>query len=186
MGPVIKGVSVFLALIYPLAVYFGLNYFEPRYLAIFLGLILLLRIIPGNSIQKIGNKNQHLIVTLIIVAIIILALINNSLSGLKLYPAIISFSLLSVFGFSLFKPPTTIERIARLQEPDLSEKGVIYTREVTKIWCVFLFLNGCIALYTAFYTSLSVWTLYNGLISYLIMGSIFVVEMIYRKFHLKV
>ncbi len=186
MGPVIKVASVFLAVIYPLVVYFGLNYFEPKYLAIFLGLILLLRIVPGGSIQKIGNKNQHIIVTLIIAIIILLALIYNSISGLKLYPAIISFSLLSVFAFSLFKPPTTIERIARLQDPNLSERGVIYTRKITKVWCVFLFLNGCIALYTAFYTSLSIWTLYNGLLSYLIMGSIFVVEMIYRKFHMKV
>ena len=32
---------------------------------------------------------------------------------------------------------SAIERIARLQHPDLPPEGVVYTRRVTQIWCVF-------------------------------------------------
>jgi uncharacterized membrane protein len=69
-----------------------------------------------------------------------------------------------------------VERIARLTEPDLSEEAINYTRNVTVIWVIFFLINGTIATYTTFYTSIEVWTLYNGLIAYLLMGLIFGIE----------
>ena len=185
MNLVVKGVTAFLITIYPLVIYFGLEHFEARYMAIFLALILLLRFLSGSSIQGLGNKKQHIIITIITIVVLMMTLKNNALDGLKIYPVIVSFSFLVLFAYSLFKPPSIIERIARLQEPDLPEKGVIYTRNVTKIWCMFFLINGVIALYTAFFTSIAVWTLYNGLISYLIMGSLFAGEFIFRKIHLQ-
>ena len=95
---------------------------------------------------------------------------------LKLYPSLISLSLLLVFGFSLCQSQTIIEKIARISEPDLAEAGVRYTRRVTYVWCVFFILNGSAALYTALFSSMKIWTLYNGLISYLLMGTLFAVE----------
>jgi len=89
--------------------------------------------------------------------------------------------MLILFASSLNQSQTIIERLARLQEPELPESGVRYTRKVTKVWCGFFVLNGLIALYTCF-QPLELWTLYNGLISYLLAGSLFAGEWIVRQF----
>jgi uncharacterized membrane protein len=41
-------------------------------------------------------------------------------------------------------------------------------------------MNGLIACYTAFFTSLETWTLYNGLIAYILMGLLFAGEYVVR------
>jgi uncharacterized membrane protein len=76
-----------------------------------------------------------------------------------------------------------IERFARLAQPDLPEVAVIWTKKVTSVWCLFFILNTCIALYTVLFTSTQIWVLYNGFISYLLMGLLFAGEFILRKIH---
>ncbi len=73
-----------------------------------------------------------------------------------------------------------IERFARLQEPDLPESGVKYTRTVTKIWCVFFIINGSISFSTCF-MDMKIWMLYNGFISYLLIGTLFISEWLVRQ-----
>jgi uncharacterized membrane protein len=90
---------------------------------------------------------------------------------LQFYPALVSGVMLVVFLWSLHSPPSLIERLARLQHPDLPPEGVIYTRRVTLVcWCGFFIVNGGIALVTALWSSFEVWSLYNGLIPYILMG----------------
>ena len=93
-------------------------------------------------------------------------------------------TMLALFAASLYRPPSLIERLARLREPDLPPEGVRYTRRVTQLWCLFFVLNGSVALYTALFTSLATWTLYNGFIAYLLMGTLFAVELLCRT-HLR-
>lgn len=78
-------------------------------------------------------------------------------------------------------PPPIIERLARLTEPELSPQGVVYTRKVTQIWCVFFAVNGTIALATCLYGDMHLWALYNGGLSYLFIGSLMGMEWIIRK-----
>ncbi|MDP9127464.1 MAG: hypothetical protein M3N08_04290 [Pseudomonadota bacterium] len=99
----------------------------------------------------------------------------------KAYPVLVSLSVAAVFGLSLLYPPSMVERIARRTEPDLPRQGVIYTRRVTGVWTVFLVINAAISAATAFWGTLAQWTLWNGLLSYLLMGSLFVGEMILRR-----
>lgn len=95
---------------------------------------------------------------------------------LKFYPVLVNASMLWVFGSSLLRPPSAVERMARLTEPNLSPAAVVYTRRVTCVWCVFFVANGGIALATALWASPEVWTLYNGCIAYVLMGLLFAVE----------
>lgn len=95
---------------------------------------------------------------------------RNELVSLRLYPVIVNAVMLLIFAWSLYAPPTIVERLARLQDPDLPAAGVLYTRQVTKVWCVFFIINGGLALITALWCSLTVWSWYNGLIAYLLMG----------------
>ena len=104
------------------------------------------------------------------------------------YPLIVNFIFLLVFAFSLRpnKMPI-IERLARITEPELPDSGVIYTRIVTKVWISFFVFNGMASAATLYLADLSIWALYNGLISYLLMGTLFITEfivrIIYRRRH---
>ncbi|WP_218048930.1 COG4648 family protein [Curvivirga aplysinae] len=106
----------------------------------------------------------------------------NQLAAIKFYPVLVSVGLGGVFLISLIKPPTVIERLARMQEPNLNEAGVRYTRNVTIIWTGFFVLNALISVYTVFFSSLEIWTLYNGFISYLLIGLLFCGEFIIRRY----
>lgn len=100
--------------------------------------------------------------------------------GIKFYPVVINTVLAYVFAASLISGPSAIEKLARLKTPELSQDAVAYTRGVTKVWLTFFVLNGSIAAYTAILTDMKTWALYNGLISYVLMGILFAVEFIVR------
>lgn len=99
----------------------------------------------------------------------------------KLYPALVNAVLLGTFGYSLLKPPTVIERFARLKHPNPPQRVIDYARAVTKVWCVFFILNGSAAVVTAMWSSDKVWALYNGLIAYVLMGSLMGIEWLVRQ-----
>lgn len=99
----------------------------------------------------------------------------------KLYPVLMNLVMLIVFGSSLWQKQTVIERIARLKEKDLPPAGVLYTRRVTQVWCVFFLVNGAISLGTALLAGDKLWTLYNGGLAYLLMGGLFSGEWLVRR-----
>ncbi len=163
-------------ILYPLAIYFGLQRFEPSQLVLLLVMIAAARLFSrGHSLFN------HWLWLGLLVLLCLWTFISNSELSLKLYPVLVSGGFLVVFLWSLLHPPTTIERLARLQHPDLPEKGVRYTRTVTKVWCAFFLLNGSIALAIALFGSDALWALYNGLISYLCVGTLFAVEWLVRR-----
>ncbi|WP_148301868.1 hypothetical protein [Sneathiella glossodoripedis] len=102
--------------------------------------------------------------------------------AVRLYPVAISYTFAAVFLWSVLFPPTIVEMIARLKEPDLGQSGILYTRNVTILWIVFFLFNGSVAYWTVCFGSLEQWTLYNGLISYCFIGLLFSMEMIVRRF----
>jgi len=89
---------------------------------------------------------------------------------------VINTLLLTVFGLSLKLGPPVVERLARLRHPDLPPDGVRYTRKVTIVWCLFFAANGMIAAALAFWGSWAWWTLYNGVISYVLMAALMLGE----------
>lgn len=165
----------FLTLLYPFAVYFGIQYLEPWKIAATLSVLLLLRLLT-TQVDKKWNR------LLLLVGIVYcgLAAWNNNLISLRFYPVLVSLSLLIVFAGSLFFPPPIIERLARIQHPDLPEQGITYTRKVTQIWCLFFLINGLVATATALWSSFAWWSLYNGLIAYLLMALLMAIEYLIR------
>jgi len=175
MSKLISSFIACLMLLYPVAVYFGIQYFQPWKIALVLMLLLAVRLMT-TSFDSRGNK----IVLLLCIAYAALAIWNNNLITLRFYPILISLGLLSIFAISLRYPPTVIEKLARLQHPQLPEQGIIYTRKVTQVWCVFFIFNASVASYTAFFSSFECWSLYNGFISYLLMGLLMAGEYLVR------
>lgn len=111
---------------------------------------------------------------------------TNRTVFLKLYSVVISVTLLFVFGSTLFFPPTIIFRFANLADKSIKgspyEKDVeSYCKKVCVVWCCFFVMNGSIAAFTAFFCSDRVWSIYNGGVSYLLMGLLFAVEFVVRK-----
>lgn len=152
-----------LMLLYPAAVYFGLRYLEPRWIAAALAGLLAARLaLAGQRWMRQAAWAG--------LAFAAFAVWSNQVLTLRFYPVAVNAAMLAIFGVSLLRPPSLIERLARLQTPDLPAAGVIYTRRVTALWCGFFVLNGTAALVTALYASFEVWSLYNGLIAYLLMG----------------
>jgi uncharacterized membrane protein len=111
---------------------------------------------------------------------LLLALLDSPLL-LRWYPVLISSFMLALFGLSLKYGPPMVERLARLSEPDLPDKAIRYTRQVTIAWCVFFLCNGLLAAALTLWAPLSWWTLYNGLISYGLMGLLFAIEWLLRQ-----
>ena len=175
---------IFAALLvaYPALVYFGLTFFDARSIAILLILLVAARLLfAGRSDGWRAFKPQLIFALVAAAAIGALVMISNSPLYLKFYPVCMSALMLILFTVSLIRPPTVIERLARVRNPDLPESAVRYTRKVTIVWCGFFVINGCIALYTALFSSLEIWTLYNGAISYGLMGCLFAGEYLVRR-----
>lgn len=165
---------------YPLAVWFGLSRWGMQVLAPILLLMFTLRLFAVRS--KI--KQQLWLGKALALAGIILSLASWGLGKaqwLLFYPVVVNIILLVLFSYSLFCPPPIIERLARLSEPELSPRAVAYTRKVTQVWCGFFTVNGTIALATCLYGNMHLWALYNGGLSYLLIGSLMGLEWIIRK-----
>lgn len=165
---------------YPVLMFLGLQFIEPRYLAMMLGIALLLR--WRNKLPQLLKQCSRLqkLLALALLTWIIATSISNDEELLRSYPALISIGMLILFAVTLKYPPSMIEMIARAQDPQLPTAGIAYTRKVTWLWCGFFALNGSIALYSALYGSRAFWVLYNGVISYIFMGLLLAGEWLWR------
>lgn len=175
-----RAATILITVIYPVAVFVTLKFFSVTalaYVTLTVGAIrILLTITPRNRPHVRFDELGGL---LIIIGIAILW--SGSASTARLYPVIVNIGMLAFFGWSLMHPPSAVERIARITEPNLPDQAVAYTWRVTLVWCLFFLINGSVAFYTAFWSSLEVWTIYNGLISYIAMGLLFAVEYLIRR-----
>lgn len=164
-----------LALLYPLLVFTALKTgFSLRVLLLVLILLALLQF-NNQKIQALRNA-----VFACYLLLITGLLIYGDGIFLKLYPVLVSLSMLAVFALSLKAPPSVAERFARLKHKELPPRAIAYCRKVTAVWCVFFVFNAAIALATVFLSD-EAWVLYNGLVSYVLIGGLAGTEFIYRQ-----
>jgi len=172
---ILPAATLLITLLYPLAIWFGHGRVEPRWLA---GLLLLAAASRLPSLKLSRAARASVLGAMLLVG---WAIWSNLLLPLKLYPVLVNGALLAAFGHSLLAPPSMIERLARLREPDLPPAAVRYTRRVTEVWCGFFAVNGAIALGTALWASEALWSLYTGVIAYILMGLLFGAEYLARR-----
>ena len=103
---------------------------------------------------------------------------------LKFYPPTVNFIIFLIFFISLFSKETIIQRFVRLSGETMEEPVYTYTRNVTYIWCTFLFLNTLATIWTIFLSD-EIWIFYNGFLSYFLTGILFISEYIFRIFFKK-
>jgi uncharacterized membrane protein len=163
-----------LSLFYPVLVLVGLRYLPPAAIVGVLGAMLALRL-------ALGHRGSAEAVLGIAVMITVAMLGISPMLAVRLYPVLMSLGFAALFLHSLWSPPVMIERFARLAEPDLPEAARPYLRKVTIAWIAFLLANAAVAGWTVLYGTIEQWTLYNGLVSYLLMGAMFGGEYLVRQ-----
>lgn len=169
-------------LLYPALILVGMRYFSPRYMGLmFLGMACLHRFaLPRQAgLLRSFGRAEWLAFAAIVLSSSLAAWTNNE-TVLRCHPAVVNLIMMLAFARTLRRPPSMIERFARLSNPHLPPAAVAYTRNVTRVWCGFLGLNAGIAFYTAFCTSREAWSLYNGGIAYVLVGLLLAGEFIWR------
>lgn len=159
---------------YPFVVYFGFERLSPRWLAVALGLLWLLRGVVSGG----GQRWIQAVVVLLFCGLLFAA---NEPQLLHWYPVLVSLMLLAVFAGSLFHGMPVVERLARLREAELPGHAVAYTRRVTEAWVLFFAANAAVAAVLTLWAPRSWWLLYNGLIAYMLTGLMFAVEWLIRQ-----
>lgn len=137
-----------------------------------------------------GGKVGIFALPAVVLVLVVLTWITDSAGFVKLYPVAVNLVLLSSFAASLVRGPTMIFRIASrmdksILEPGERESAEPYCAKVTFIWCCFFAINAAVALATALFADDLTWSLYNGLISYCLIGALlggeFIVRVLIRK-----
>ncbi|WP_411703847.1 hypothetical protein [Edaphovirga cremea] len=172
-------VTALMLLVWPFLIWFGLAHNSLHWLLPLMALLLLLRLCQARG----KSDPMRFVVQGVALAGIALCIVSYLLKTYQLllfYPVAVNLVMLGVFGGSLWTSMPIVERIARLREPDLPPSGVRYTHRVTQVWCMFFILNGAIALFTVLYGDMRLWTVWNGMIAYLLMGMLMAGEWLVR------
>lgn len=197
-----KAIRIFfyvISVLYPLLVFTLLVVFKLPLKLLSLCVIALAAALFLSVSAKKGNKNldwKPLATSILFFLAGLLCFMTDEAIFLKLYPVAINLIFLAFFGSTLIRGPNMIFRFATLADKSVKgsfhEKKVEnYCRKVTIIWCIFFIFNGSIATLTVFAGKIfgitaenadRIWSLYNGGISYILMGVLFAAEFIVRKF----
>ncbi|OQM39449.1 hypothetical protein [Citrobacter braakii] len=178
--PVVQVATGALLLAWPFVIWFGLEHNSLPWLLPLMALLLVLRL-------RQARRNVGLMrfvmqsVALAGIALCVASVLLKTHQLLLFYPVVVNAIMLSVFGGSLWSAMPLVERLARLHTPALPPQGVRYTRRVTQTWCLFFIFNGTIALFTALHGDVQMWTTWNGMVSYLLMGALMAGEWLVRR-----
>jgi uncharacterized membrane protein len=172
--------------LYPVLIYFGHTHLEARWMALILvalcvARLAVLRLAPAAQPAGAFGTAQLIAICLGAIALALLTIWRGSPQAMLYYPVLVNAVLLAVFAWSVFHPPTVVERIARATKRDLPPQAVPYLRRVTIAWSIFFVCNGAAALFTATETSFETWTLYNGFLAYVLIGLMFGAELLARQ-----
>ncbi len=181
----VNAVTALALLAYPLLVYMLLDRVSPALMIVGLGILGAARIATGSSIHR---KHRTLLLGMLVLFCTV-AYLDARWEWVKLYPVLVNVAGAAWFAWTLIRPPSAAERFARLANPRerFDWRKSSYTKRVTQVWVAFFLLNGGAATYTALAASTGVWAIYNGLISYLLIGLLlggeYLFRLRYRKRH---
>jgi len=165
-------------IVYPLCIYYGLSHYSVKHVGYFAIVLITIRFF-GHFIANKNKIKEFVPFFFVCILSLLPAIIFNSREFLKAMPVVINLNFLILFFISLKKAPTMIERFARIKEKTLPDHAIKYCRTVTIVWCYFFIMNGSIAFWTIFQDD-KIWAIYNGFISYLLIGSLFSIEFLIR------
>ncbi len=190
MKKILQVLFYVLAALYPILVFSFLVIFHlpVRLLSICVIVLASVFFLSATSQQsgKVAFDKRPLVTSVLFFLAGVLCFITNKTVFLKLYSVVVSLSFLFVFGSSLFFEPVIVFRFATLQDKSIltsPTRSLVenYCRKVTIVWCGFFIFNALISALTALSNSDTVWSVYNGGVSYVLMGLLFSIEYIIRR-----
>jgi len=172
-------VAALLMLSWPFVVWFGLAHNSLHWLLPLMALMLLARLQQARqALAPLRFVTRG--VACMGIALCIASWLLKTHQLLLFYPVAVNAIMLAAFGGSLWTSMPLVERLARLRDPALPQAAVRYTRRVTQVWCGFFILNGATALFTALHGDMRLWSAWNGMIAYLLMGLLMAGEWLVR------
>jgi uncharacterized membrane protein len=184
-----------LLFLYPLFVHIAISIEQTIWAVYFLALLLLFPVsvsllkIGSNFISQIQLSAKISLIegSLALLAIFILLLADDYATQLLRFQPILIFSMLFIlFSSSLHRDSIPlINRFAILMAKDTPANVTRYCRSATIAWALFFLLMLFISSFLALYAPLSTWSLFVNLISYILVGLMFVVEFQFRRWRLK-
>ena len=204
MKKFLKVLFYVVAAVYPILVFTCLVIFKlpARILSLCIIALAAAFFLSATGTKKAGSKDKKsaldwkpLVSSALFLTAGLFCFITQKTIFIKLYSVVISATFLIVFGSTLFREPNIIFRFATLADKSILgssyEKQVCaYCKKVTIVWCCFFIFNGSLSVCTTFADKLfgfdaetadMLWSVYNGGISYVLMGLLFIVEFIIRK-----
>jgi uncharacterized membrane protein len=176
--------SVVLKLAYPLVIVAFWRVGSPRYIGLALLVLLWLqRWLGAGSIGALLNRFTRLEwgAALAMSGLSAAIAVTDSEVLLRAYPIVVNAAMLTAFGATLRDgKQSMVEKFARVRRPELDAHAVQYTRRVTQVWCGFFVLNGAVSAISAIWASRAEWALYNGVVTYLLIGVLIVAEIAWR------
>ena len=179
LNAALGAVSGVLTAAYPFVVYF----FNSKGLAAWALVLLCVSLGLKTAISSEGKRKLAAALFFLSLLLLALYLICGGIVFVKAYPIAVNALLLSLFGSTLlWGEKSMIESIACLTVPpkDRTRSFKKYCRNVTAAWCAFFIFNGTVSAYTASECSDECWMIYNGAISYALIGLMFAGEYVCR------
>lgn len=174
MGKSIKATSVTLLFIaYPfLSAYLAAKGFAGLTLTAFAGLMLWRGMRATQTAWRFGAFT--------LAALLLLGAYFANGYVLWLIPSLIYLGLTCLFGHTLFAPPSLCERLVRLLFPEFKPGISEYLQQVTWVWTLFFFANIFICALLPLLLGPEAWTLYTGVLVYVLMSMLVIGEWLYR------
>lgn len=136
----------------------------------------------GLIVWKLHRRDNWLwLAVILLVSILVSARLFGIDAILRLSPLLIHSSLFYIFMQSLNTTPL-IEQFARLDFGDaLPAEIKAYCRKLTILWAIFFAANIAVCTWLAILGDDATWVLYNGLIVYLLIGTLLLGEYLWRR-----
>lgn len=171
---IIKVIFFIFFLLYPFALFFLPNFRDELLLA--MAILWAIKSHFDNSELKIFYALASIF--------FVICIFIKSYSLPYFYPTIVNLAFFLLFLYSLKSEPF-ITKIARLKDGNLSKNIENYTKNLTLIWIAFFALNGMVSALLAILENKIYWSFYCGFFSYILIGVLFALEFIFRKFYIK-
>ncbi|MDO5046513.1 DNA gyrase subunit B [Campylobacter sp.] len=168
---VVKFIIAIASISYPFVLFFAVNFKST--------ILLLLGILW--AIRGVFERGNLRLASFGLSGFFLFCILFKSENLAFLYPVIISLGFLFVFTYSL-KSEAVITKLARVKERKISGEIISYTRNLTKIWCAFFAFNAVLSLWLSLIEDKIYWSLYTGVVSYILIFGLFGGEILYRKF----
>ncbi len=173
---IFRAAFVVVLALYPFIIYFGIRVLPPSFFGFALAVLLLIRF----GFVRPEERASAVPALVLLLTYAVAATVVGSARMLLYYPALVNFVLCAVFASSFRQDEPLLLRIMRARGVTMHAHIPPYLTRLTAVWATFFALNGLIAVWTTT-ASMEIWTIYNGMISYLLIAALMAGEWLFRR-----